>query len=106
MFGLGFSEIVVILVLILLIVGPTRLPDIARGLGKGMREIRRASRELESVPEIRDLKRAVDDIRSPIEATLRERVLDPDAPEPPEPAPPEPAAPSSPPSPGDPERKS
>ena len=100
MFGLGFSELVVILILILLVVGPSKLPDIARGLGKGMREIRRATRELESVPEIRDLKRAVDDIRAPVESALRERVLDPEAPEPPPPSPP-----ASPPEPGDPEPK-
>ena len=78
MFGLGFSEIVVIFVLILLFVGPAKLPEIARGIGKGMREIRRATRELDSVPEIRDLRRAVDEIRSPVADTLRESVLDAD----------------------------
>lgn len=99
MFGLGFTEILVILVLILLVVGPTKLPEIARGLGKGMREIRRATRDLDAVPEIRELRRAVDEIRSPIADTLRERVLDADEPDP---APP---LPTPPPVPGDPQRK-
>jgi len=94
MFGLGLSEILVILVLILLVVGPTKLPEIARGLGKGMREIRRATRDLESVPEIRELRRAVDEIRSPVADTL-EPVLDPDVPDAP--------APET--APGEPERK-
>ena len=41
MFGFGFSEIVVILVVALLVFGPKRLPEIARTLGKSMGELRR-----------------------------------------------------------------
>jgi len=46
MFGLGFSEIVVILVLALVLLGPKRLPDVAKQLGKGMREFKKATDDL------------------------------------------------------------
>ena len=41
MFGLGFQEILLILVIIFLLFGVKRLPDIGKGLGETMREIRK-----------------------------------------------------------------
>ena len=46
MFGVGMTEIVVILVIALLIFGPNKLPELARSLGKGFGEFRRASFDL------------------------------------------------------------
>jgi Tat protein translocase TatB subunit len=46
MFGIGMTELMVILVLGLLILGPKRLPDLARSLGRGRAEFRRASTDL------------------------------------------------------------
>ena len=46
MFGFGFGEILVILVVALLVFGPERLPEIARTLGRTMAEFRRAMDEM------------------------------------------------------------
>jgi TatA/E family protein of Tat protein translocase len=45
MFGLGLWEIGIILIVALLLLGPRRLPELARGLGKGLLEFRQAIRE-------------------------------------------------------------
>jgi len=45
MFGLGVPELLVILVIIVLIFGATRLPQIGEGLGKGIKNFRGALRE-------------------------------------------------------------
>lgn len=46
MFGLGTWEIAVILLVALLVLGPDKLPKMARTIGKGLREMRRATSEL------------------------------------------------------------
>ena len=45
MFGLGLPEILIILVILLLMFGAKRLPDIGEGLGKTVREIRKIREE-------------------------------------------------------------
>lgn len=48
MFGLGIWEVAVILVVALLVLGPERLPKVARQLGRGLREVRRAARDFQT----------------------------------------------------------
>ncbi len=43
MFGLSGTEILIICLVALLVLGPTKLPDLARTIGKGLREFRRAT---------------------------------------------------------------
>jgi sec-independent protein translocase protein TatB len=51
MFNLGSGEIALIAVAALLILGPKRLPELARGLGRFMREFRRQTDEVRGVVE-------------------------------------------------------
>ena len=46
MFGIGMTELLVIGVLALLVLGPKRLPEMARSLGRGLAEFRRASTDI------------------------------------------------------------
>ena len=57
MFGLGFWEIAVVLIVALLVLGPEKLPKIARQLGRGVRELRRVAGEFQSA-----LNNEVDDM--------------------------------------------
>jgi sec-independent protein translocase protein TatA len=41
MFGLGFPELLVILVIVIVIFGSSRIPELGRGLGEGIRNFRR-----------------------------------------------------------------
>lgn len=51
MFGIGSTELVVILVVAVIVIGPRKLPQMAKGLGKVFGEFKRASN---------DLKRTID----------------------------------------------
>ncbi|NNF83910.1 MAG: twin-arginine translocase subunit TatB [Deltaproteobacteria bacterium] len=46
MFGIGFQEMLIILVVVLIFFGPKRLPDLAKSLGKGIAEFKKASDEV------------------------------------------------------------
>jgi sec-independent protein translocase protein TatB len=48
MFGIGFSELLVIFAVALLVVGPEKLPDLARALGRGYAEFKRAMDEIKN----------------------------------------------------------
>lgn len=47
MFGLGGWEILLIFLVIVLLFGANKLPELAKGLGKGMKEFKKAQNELE-----------------------------------------------------------
>ena len=54
MFGLGMGELIVILAIALIFLGPKRLPDVATSLGKAIRSFRKATRDLTDQLEIDD----------------------------------------------------
>jgi len=59
MFGLGIWELLLILIVILLLFGGNKLPELGRGLGKAIRDFRRSSSE----PDEIDVKSDKDDPR-------------------------------------------
>ncbi len=52
--GVGMDEMLVILVLVLVLFGSKRLPELARGLGKGMRELKKAADDVKKELDITD----------------------------------------------------
>ena len=48
MFNIGFPELIVILIIVLLVFGAARLPEIARSLGKAIGEFKKAIKEDDS----------------------------------------------------------
>lgn len=46
MFGIGVPELVVIMIVALIVLGPKRLPEVAKGLGRALAEFRRATSDL------------------------------------------------------------
>lgn len=56
MFGLGMPELIVILVIIVIIFGAGKLPEIGAGIGKGIKNFKKATREEEEAEKIEDKK--------------------------------------------------
>lgn len=54
MFGLGTQEIIIVAVVALILFGPKKIPELMQGLGKGIREFKKASNDIE-----KDIKGAV-----------------------------------------------
>ena len=52
MFGMGMSEILIILALALIVIGPKKLPDLAKSLGRAMREFKSATNEFKDSLDI------------------------------------------------------
>ncbi|HKX49990.1 MAG TPA: twin-arginine translocase TatA/TatE family subunit [Candidatus Binatia bacterium] len=71
MFGIGMPELLLILALALIVLGPKKLPELARALGKGMAEFRRATDELKD--EFRQLENEPPE--SPAQATQKDDSL-------------------------------
>jgi sec-independent protein translocase protein TatA len=65
MFGVGPTELAFFLVIVLLAVGPDRLPAFMRTVGKGLRQVRNASREFKDAIGLDDLMREGDPFRAP-----------------------------------------
>ena len=59
MFGIGMPELLLILAVALIVLGPKKLPELARALGKGLAEFRRATDELKD--EFRQMEHQVED---------------------------------------------
>ena len=64
--AIGMQEMIVIFLVVLLLFGSKRLPELARGLGKGIREFKKATQDLKDELDMceieRDIKKDLNDI--------------------------------------------
>ena len=62
---LGFSEMLIIFVVALLVFGPKKLPELGKSLGKGIKEFRKATNELKSTWEdqVKDIQAPLNDVK-------------------------------------------
>ena len=75
MFGIGLPELIVIMIIALVVIGPSKLPDLAKAIGRGMAEFRKATQEIKDsldldgeIQEIkRDIEDSVDSVDRPID---------------------------------------
>jgi sec-independent protein translocase protein TatA len=56
MFGLGMPELIIILVIIVIIFGAGKLPEIGSGLGKGIKNFKKATRDEDAGDKLEDKK--------------------------------------------------
>jgi Tat protein translocase TatB subunit len=75
MFGIGMPELLLLLAIALIVVGPKKLPELAKALGRGIAEFKKATNELkeslETNTDFADLKQSFDDIQETVvDATL------------------------------------
>lgn len=74
MFGIGMPELLLILAIALIVIGPKKLPDLAKTLGRTMREFKKATSEFKDTLQIdedlSDVKKAFDDLGNDIKDSV------------------------------------
>jgi Tat protein translocase TatB subunit len=74
MFGIGMPEMLLILAIALIVIGPKKLPDLAKSLGRALAEFKRATSELkesfEIDSELKDIKTTFNDMSSEIKDAI------------------------------------
>ena len=78
MFGIGMPEMILILAIALIVIGPKKLPDLAKSLGRAMREFKKATNELKETMQIdadmEDVKKSFssisDDVKEAVDLNL------------------------------------
>jgi TatA/E family protein of Tat protein translocase len=74
MFGIGMPELLLILAIALIVIGPKKLPDLAKSLGRAMREFKKATNEFKETLQIdedmTDVKKAFDGLGKDIKDSV------------------------------------
>jgi len=87
MFGIGMPEMILILAIALIVIGPKKLPDLAKSLGRAMNEFKKATREIKESMDIegdlKDVKKSLDDLNADVKGAVDLNPLKSAKPEPP-----------------------
>jgi sec-independent protein translocase protein TatA len=75
MFGIGMPELLIIMVIALIVIGPHKLPDLARSLGKGLAEFKKASNDFRK--SIEEETRAAEEKERISQETVAKEAVEP-----------------------------
>ena len=73
MFGIGMPELILILAVALIVIGPKKLPDLAKSLGRAFSEFKKATSDFKDAmdfEEMRDLKKSYNDMNAEIKDAI------------------------------------
>lgn len=74
MFGIGVPELLIILAIALIVIGPKKLPDLAKALGRSLNEFKKATREfkdsLDIDEDIQSIKKPISEIQKDIRTSV------------------------------------
>ena len=84
MFGIGMPELILIAVVALIVLGPKKLPELAKSMGKAMREFKKATSELKETfqieEDVSEVKKAFSDFHSDVNKAVRAEDTSPASP--------------------------
>ena len=74
MFGIGVPELLLLLAIALIVIGPKKLPDLAKSMGRAMREFKKATGEIKDSlsmdTDLNDVKETIDDLKDDLKKSL------------------------------------
>jgi sec-independent protein translocase protein TatA len=73
---LGGPEIIVILVVVLLLFGGKKIPELARGLGKGIREFKTATEDSDIAKDIKDVASEMNDLKKDVDKLNPKKIVE------------------------------
>ena len=80
MFGMGMPEILLILAIALIVLGPKKLPEIAKSLGRGIAEFKKATQDFKQSIEVdndfKEAKQTIQEIKGDIEQTVQKSMAE------------------------------
>ncbi len=74
----GGPEIIIILIIVLLLFGGKKIPELARGIGKGIRDFKNATEDSNIKNDITDVTSEINDIKSSVSKMNPKNILNAD----------------------------
>ena len=71
--GIGTTELMIILAIVVLLFGAKKIPELAKGMGKGIKEFKGAMNEEEEKPKSDEVKEIANDDTEVVEAKIEEK---------------------------------